>query len=138
VNAAVGAVVLTLAGVMFWRRRTPKLMAFLCLVGGIALRTTFLGEWVRTALETVGDLLADVASPAFGKAVALSAAAAALYLYVHDMAPKRRAFGTTALCGLLLPALWAGQGGAIGRVVNRLFDGLEQAAASLGSSLLGI
>jgi hypothetical protein len=133
-----GVVLIAMALVMRRKGRTPRIVAWLCLIAGIGLANAFLGNWARTILGWVGQFIGNLTDPAFGRFFLLALAVAALYEFIHDAAWKGHTANTaTAVVALLLPALWVGQGGSVGTAVNSALASLNSSAASAMASAFG-
>lgn len=131
-GTAVAVIALTIAGVLMWKRKMPKIVALLMLVAGGGLQAGWLGGILASGIDAAAALAGSLTSAAFGTAVPAVLAVVGLIVYVHDMWPKHSAGRLTAGIGLVLPALVSYLGGAAGSIAG---SGVDAIGGAIGGAL---
>lgn len=127
-------VFLTLAWLMKKRpfRKVEFLTPWFCLLGGIGLATTFVGDWIRTAVGWTTNL------PYVGFAVPIVLAVVVLWIVVYDLWPGNSTTKYTGPAAIALPTLSTAIGGSLGAALAAVIGAIGTTGATLISQLLGV
>jgi hypothetical protein len=136
-TAATAVIALAIAGVLVWKNKAPKLVAFLTLVGGASITGGIIGEWLAAIVAWSSSVIGALTSQTFGVAVPAVATIVLLLIYAIDMWPKHTANRATAVIGLFLPAVAVAMPGEAGTAVAQFVAMTSQAGSTFLATVTG-
>lgn len=134
VSLAAALVFLTAAWMMKKKtfRKCEFLTPWFCLLGGIGLATTFVGDWMRTAVGWTTHL------PYVGFAVPVILAVVTLWVVVYDLWPGHQTTKFTGPAAIALPTVGTAIGGALGAALTAVIGAIGTTGAAMLSQMLGV
>lgn len=116
---------LVIAGLMIWKRRAPRVVAWLLLFAGIGLSGLVISITGPVAFSFGGASLATAIVIGLG------------YLFYEEVIKKNKPHKIrTAMVAFSLGVLLVGLGGSVGSRVSALFTGTANRAGQVGNSLI--
>lgn len=126
-QGAAAILLLTVALLLMWKRKAPKLTTVLMIGAGAGIGG-LIGQWIDVGASWVTSLLAMVLGGAAGAVISVVLA----FIVGHDMWRGHAANRLTIASGFLLPVFVVG-GGLLGQIVN----GIANLVNRFGSVLAG-
>ncbi len=137
ISTSMAALALTIAAILVWKKKTPRIAALLALAAGVGITGGLLGRFLTDAVRWMSSLVGDLTSQMLGSAVPAVLAVAALIVFVHDVWPKHTPSRITPAIGLLLPVLVASIGGAAGTLATSAIHMISSALAGALATIFG-
>lgn len=127
--SAVATLLLTLALLLLWKRKVPKIVAVLMLAASATIGG-LIGQWIGTATDWTTTLFGSVVGGVASAVITLVLA----FIVIHDMWPKNNADKKTAFAAFLLP--WFAAGGLLAQIVNSIANVVTRAGSAVFGGLL--
>lgn len=135
--AAALAITATAAIFLFWKRKTPRLVAVLALIIGTYLTGGVLGQLLHRVVHSLEEVAGQLTTEMIGAAVPAVLGIWMVLHFVHDMMPQHNAGRGTAVVGFTLPMVAALIPGTLGAFIVSMLHVLQTSVADLINSLVG-
>jgi hypothetical protein len=136
-SSVTAVIALAIAGVLMWKKKFPKLVAFLTLVAGASITGGLISGWMQATVDWISRIVGAVTSQAFGVAVPAVMTVIMVLVYVLDMWPKHTPTRITAIIGLFLPLVAVAMPGEAGSAISQFITMLGQAGGTFVTAIVG-
>lgn len=107
-------IALTLAGLLLWKKKAPKIATLFFLVAGAGLTGGHIGHWTDTVVGWLAKAVSKITMSAAGVAVPYVLVIILGFVVIHDLWKGNKSSRTTMACAFFLPVALAIMPGPIG------------------------